>query len=73
MPFGNFYYGKDGFFFKRMGGAGGRKNPVVRCNGPIDLNNRYVAGSGVGASSISNRRARQRATTCSPFCHLLLK
>ena len=54
-----------------MGGAGGRKNPAlgVICNAPQDLNHRYVAGSGVGASSIANRRAKlQRATKCYPFC-----
>ena len=71
MPYGNFYFGKDGFFYKKMGGAGGRKNPAlgVICNTPQDLNNRYIAGSGVGASSIANRRAKlQRATKCYPFC-----
>ena len=71
MPYGNFYFGKDGFFYKRMGGAGGRKNPILNCNGPVYLDNRYTAGSGVGATTIANRRARlQRASTCSPFCHI---
>ena len=69
MPYGNLYFGKDGFLNKKMGGAGIRKNPVIKCNGSIDLNNRYVSGSGIGASTISNRRAKlQRSATCSPFC-----
>ena len=65
MPYGNFYFGKTGFFYKKMGGAGGRKNPIVSCNSPIELNNRYVSGSGVGASSISNRMAKLRRTSSS--------
>lgn len=71
MPYGNFYFGKDGFFYKKMGGAGGRKNPAIGviCNAPQDLNNRYIVGAGVGASSMANRRAmRKRATMCSQFC-----
>ena len=70
MPYGSFYFGKDGFFYKRMGGAGGRRNPPLGliCNSPQNLNNRTVVGSGVGACSISNRRAIiQRAVKCSPF------
>jgi hypothetical protein len=71
MPYGNFYFGKDGFFYKKMGGAGGRKNPAlgIICNAPQDLNNRYIVGATVGASSMANRRAmRLRASTCSQFC-----
>ena len=69
MPFGNFYFGKNGFFYKKMGGAGGRKNPVLGCNGTVNLNNRYIAGAGVGATNVANRRARlQRSSTCSPYC-----
>jgi hypothetical protein len=62
---------KMDFFIKKMGGAGGRKNPAlgVICNAPQDLNNRYIVGAIVGASSMANRRAlRQRATRCSQFC-----
>jgi len=71
MPYGSFYFGKDGFFYKKMGGAGGRRNPPLGliCNAPQDVNNRFVTGSGVGACNISNRRALiQRAVKCSPFC-----
>ena len=60
MPYGNFYYGKDGFFFKKMTGGSVRHNPSIGliCNQPQDVNNRYVSGSGVGASNIANRRAK---------------
>lgn len=69
MPYGNYYFGKNGFLYKKMGGAGGRKNPVIRCNGLINLNNRYISGSGIGAISISNRKALIRnATRCKAFC-----
>ena len=69
MPYGNYYFGKNGFLYKKMGGACGRKNPVIRCNGLINLNNRYISGSGIGATSISNRKALIRnATRCKAFC-----
>lgn len=59
MPYGNFYYGKNGFFFKKSGVIGARYNPSLGaiCNQPQDVNNRYVPGSGVGASSTAQRRA----------------
>jgi len=60
MPYGNFYYGKTGFFFKKSGAIGNRRNPSLGaiCNQPQDVNNRYVPGSGVGASGIAQRRAK---------------
>jgi hypothetical protein len=60
MTYGNFYYGPAGFFYKKMGGAGGRKNPPIGtiCNQPQNIYNKYVPGSGVGASSTSQRRAK---------------
>lgn len=60
MTYGNFYYGKNGFFFKKSGAIGARYNPSLAaiCNQPQDVNNRYVPGSGVGASSTSQRRAK---------------
>ena len=67
MPYGNFYYGKNGFFFKKSGLVGGRKNPSIGsiCNQPQDVNNKYVPGSGVGGNSIATRRAKLiRATSC---------
>jgi hypothetical protein len=62
MPYGNFYYGKLGFLYKKSSGAGGRKNPAIGaiCNQPQDINNRYVPGSGVGASGTAQRRAKLR-------------
>ena len=71
MPYGNFYYGKNGFFFKKSGAIGARYNPSLAaiCNQPQDLNNRYISGSGVGAVTVSNRRAQiNRAAKCNPFC-----
>jgi hypothetical protein len=60
MPYGNFYYGKTGFFFKKSGATGARYNPSLGaiCNQPQDVNNRFVPGSGVGASSTAQRRAK---------------
>jgi len=60
MPYGNFYYGKVGFHFKKSGAVGNRHNPSLGliCNQPQDVNNRYVPGSGVGASSTAQRRAK---------------
>jgi hypothetical protein len=60
MTYGNFYYGKNGFFFKKSGIVGNRHNPALglNCNQPQDINNRYIPGSGVGASSTAQRRAK---------------
>jgi hypothetical protein len=71
MPYGNFYYGSNGFFFKKNGGGGTSRvlSLGAICNQPQDINNRYVSGSGVGASSTAQRRAKiMRAATCYPFC-----
>jgi hypothetical protein len=67
MPYGNFYVGKDGFFYKKMTGGGNRRNFSIDaiCNQPQNVFNKYVPGAGVGASNIMNRRAKLiRATSC---------
>lgn len=53
------------FFLQRRGGAGsGRVFAFASiANQPHTFENRYVPGSGVGASSISNRRALSRRAT----------
>lgn len=69
---GQFWYGSNvgfpGFIYKKNVGVGGRKNPLYGLiNGkPTYLYNKYTPGSGgVGASSISARRAKNRlATVC---------
>ncbi len=65
---GQRWYGDYGFLYKKRGGGGGRRNPSfgLICNRPANLDNTYApGGSGVGASSISNRRAKnRRATSC---------
>jgi hypothetical protein len=72
---GQFWFGGStfpGFMFKKNLGVGGRRstkmNPGgnITCNGPTYLYNKYTPGSnGVGASSMSNRRAKNRlATVC---------
>lgn len=71
MSFGSLYYGKDGFLFKKNTGSGNRRNPKMGliCNQPQDINNRYIPGAGVGASSIATRRAKNfRATNCEHSC-----
>jgi len=74
--YGQFYYGPNGFIYKKSYGAGARRTTLFSaggnaiCNKPQNVNNKYKpGGSGVGASSISNRRARNRlATTCESNC-----
>jgi hypothetical protein len=72
---GQFWFGGStfpGFMFKKNNGVAGRRstkmNPGgnITCNGPVYLYNKYTPGaSGVGASSTSNRRAKNRlATVC---------
>lgn len=68
MPNGNFWVGKGGFNYKRSGGGGNHRlfSLGAISNQPANIYNKYVPGSGVGASSISNRRARLlHSTVCS--------
>jgi len=68
MPYGNFYYGKGGFKYKKMSGGGVRRNFSLQLmdNQPHSIYNSYVPGAGVGATSIASRRAKLiRATKCS--------
>jgi len=67
MTNGSFWVGKGGFEYKRMNGGSNRRNFSLGSitNQPADVNNKYIPGSGVGASNISNRRAKlNHATTC---------
>ena len=67
MPYGNFYVGKSGFKYKKQTAGGSRyNNPIGVITGvPADVNNKYVPGAGVGASSIATRRAKlNHATLC---------
>jgi hypothetical protein len=75
--YGQFWFGGNtfpGFLFKKNVGVGGRRstkfNPGgnITCNSPTYLYNKYKPGAGgVGASSMSNRRAKNRlATVCGP-------
>jgi hypothetical protein len=72
--YGNFWYGNStnfpGFLYKKNVGVGGRRstkmNPGgnITCNSSTYLYNKYKPGSsGIGASSTSNRRAKNRAAT----------
>jgi hypothetical protein len=73
---GQFWYGNTtnfpGFLYKKNLGVGGRRstkfNPGgnITCNGPTYLYNKFKPGTGgVGASNMSNRRAKNRvATVC---------
>jgi hypothetical protein len=67
---GQFWFGGNtfpGFLFKKNNGVGGRKNPLygLICNKPTELWNKYKPGQGIGASSVSTRRAKMRlATVC---------
>lgn len=73
---GQFWYGKStgfpGFLYKKHVGVGGRRSTKmtpggnITCNIPTNLYNKYKPGTGgIGASSTSNRRAKNRlATVC---------
>ena len=64
---GQFWYGTNGFLYKKKGGAGGRRNPAygLICNQPQNIWNKYISGAGVGASSVANRRAKLiHSTSC---------
>lgn len=71
---GQFWFGQYGFLYKKNVGVGGRRstkmNPGgnITCNSPTYLYNKYKpGGGGIGASSTSNRRAKNRlATVCGP-------
>lgn len=74
--YGNFWYGNStdfpGFLYKRNLGVGTRRSTKFAAGGNITTNahtylyNKYTPGSGgVGASSVANRRAKNRlATVC---------
>jgi hypothetical protein len=76
MSYGSFWYGRStgfpGFLYKKNNGVGARKSTKMgaggntTCNGYTYLYNKYKPGQGgVGASSTSNRRAKNRlATVC---------
>jgi surface protein len=69
---GSFWFGREGFLFKAKGGGGARRSTKMApggnttCNGPTYIYNKFKpGGGGVGASSVSNRRAKNRlATIC---------
>ena len=73
---GNFWYGNStgfpGFLYKKNVGVGGRRSTKfaaggnITCNSATYLYNKYTPGSnGVGASTIANRRAKNRlASVC---------
>lgn len=68
MPNGSFWVGKGGFNYKRSGGGGNHRlfSLGAISNQPANIFNKYVPGAGVGASSVSNRRARLlHSTVCS--------
>jgi probable HAF family extracellular repeat protein len=65
MPNGSYWVGRGGFTYKRSGGGGARRNfPLgLITNQPADVNNTYVPGAGVGASSRATRRAKMLHAT----------
>jgi hypothetical protein len=71
MSNGQFWIGEYGFLYKKNVGVGGRRStkigPGLSSNQPTYLYNKYSpGGGGVGASSVANRRAKNRiATSCS--------
>ena len=77
---GQFWYGKNtnfpGFLYKKNVGVGGRRSTKfapggnMYCNKPQELFNQYKPSqNGIGASSIANRRAKNRlASICNNEC-----
>ncbi len=65
---GSFYFGQYGFLYKKQTGVGARRSSAyaTNYNHPEYLYNKYqVGGSGVGAQTTANRRAKNRlATVC---------
>ena len=78
--YGNFWYGNTtnfpGFLFKKNVGVGGKRSTKmgaganITCSKSVYIYNKFKPGNGgVGASSISNRRAKNRlATVCNKKC-----
>jgi hypothetical protein len=71
---GSFWFGEDGFLYKRKGGGGARRSTKMApggnttCNGPTYIYNKYNPGNtGVGAQSTAVRRAKNiKAAVCGP-------
>ena len=73
--YGQFWFGGNsfpGFLYKKNIGVGARRSTLftpggtTTCNQPGEIWNKYTPGSGVGASSVANRRAKMiHATSCS--------
>lgn len=73
---GQFWYGSTtnfpGFLYKKNVGVGARRSTKFSPGGNSNTNtyqysyNKYTPGSGIGASSIANRRAKNRLAT---LCH----
>lgn len=75
---GQFWYGSQtnfpGFLYKKNVGVGTRRSTQfgaggnITCNQQVYLYNKFKPGTGgVGASSVANRRAKNRlATVCGP-------
>ena len=71
MPNGNFYFGKNGSSYKKMGGGGNARPPsmdVTSYVGHTSLNNTFVYGSGIGAKNIFIRSAQKRALSRNTGC-----
>jgi len=72
MSNGQFWFGQQGFLYKKNVGVGARRStlmgPGLSSSQPTYIYNKYSpGGGGVGASSVANRRAKNRlATNCGP-------
>jgi hypothetical protein len=72
--YGQFWFGGNsfpGFLYKKNVGVGGKRSTMFSPGGntitnqPNEFWNKYTPGSGVGATNIANRRAKQiHATLC---------
>jgi hypothetical protein len=79
VPNGQFWYGPMGFLYKAFPRSAAMKKSTKmgpggnNTGGNIGLYNKYTPNSnGVGACSISNRRAKNRLASVSPCCKCTL-
>jgi len=76
--YGQFWYGNSigfpGFLYKKNNGSGCARSTRMapggnmNCNTYQNIYNTYVSGSGVGASTIANRRLKRRLATSNANC-----
>ena len=70
MPYGNLYFGENGFFYKKMDSSGNHHDFSLAavCNQPHFLNNKHVRGASVRPVKTANKRAMKKRSL---YCHIV--